>query len=668
MRIFDGLFKRIVIIFLIIILLWFLFSNIIIFSLFTEVENYNLIKEHVDWAFVIFSFILLYFLINREFIKRNYKKADIEAEQNLYRTIFDTAHDAIYLLNDRYEFVDCNKEALDMFQCTKEQIIGKKPIDVSPDFQFGEVKSEMLSIEKMNQTKNGKPQFFEWLHTNLKKDKLFFTEVSLNRLVISGEIFLLAIIRDISKRKKAENTLTESEKKYRRLTENSPNITYIYSVNRGALYWSSKVKDILGFDSENLLNDTLKWGNSIHPEDRPKIKLFFTNIQVGKSYEIEYRIYDIHKKIHWFYDRIFNVRGEDGDIILEGIISDITKQKETEHILKISEEKYKAQYDYFPIPIYTIKKKNADLYFADVNNAAKKYPFVKAEEIIGRNVTDFVQSKEEMVLLDVLNETFKIKQDQKLEMAYRFKTTGVKRNITAVIGFVPPDSVLLSTIDITDKRNAQQKVYHAMINAEERERSRIAKELHDGVSPILSATKLYIQTLLNLKDEKARGEISNKINNTINEAIQSVSDISNKLSPHILQNFGLSTAIQSFFDKITEITNIHHSFFYNINSKLDEDIEVNIYRILVELINNTVKYANAKNIIINIQEKGDVIKIFYEQNGNGFDIEEVRNKSKGMGLYNLDNRINLLNGDFDIESDIKTGLKIKITIPLNIIK
>ncbi|MBI9052844.1 MAG: PAS domain S-box protein [Bacteroidales bacterium] len=666
MRIFDGLFKRIVIIFLIIILLWFLFSNVIIFSLFTEVENYNLIKEHVDWAFVIFSFILIYFLINREFIKRNYRKAVIAAEQNLYKTIFETAHDAIYLLNDQYEFVDCNKETLDMFQCTKEQIIGKKPFDVSPYFQFGEVKSEMLSTEKMSQAKNGKPQFFEWLHTNLKKDKLFFTEVSLNRLVISGEIFLLAVIRDISKRKKAESTLTESEKKYRRLTENSPNITYIFSVKRGALYWSSKVKDILGFDSENLLNNTLKWGNSIHLEDRPKIKLFFTNIQVGKTYEIEYRIYDIHKKIHWFYDRIFNVREEDGDIILEGIISDITKQKETEHILKISEEKYKAQYDYFPIPIYTFKKQGKDLYITDVNNAAKNYPFVKAEEIIGRNVTDFVENKEEMVLLDVLNETFKIKQDQKLEMAYRFKTTGVKRNITAVIGFVPPDSVLLSTIDVTDKRNAQQKVYHAMINAEERERSRIAKELHDGVSPILSATKLYIQTLLNLKDEKTRGEISNKINNTINEAIQSVSDISNKLSPHILQNFGLSTAIQSFFDKITEIANIHHSFFYNINSKLDEDIEVNIYRILVELINNTVKYANAKNIIINIQEKGDVIKIFFEHNGKGFNIEEVRSKSRGMGLYNLDNRINLLNGDFDIESDIKTGLKVKITFPLNI--
>jgi PAS domain S-box-containing protein len=774
---------------MIITFLWFLVSNVLIFSLSTEIENHYLIKAHVDWAFAIFLFILIFILINREYIKRNYKKAAIEAEQNLYRTIFETAHDAIYLLNDQCEFVDCNKEALEMFQCTKEQIIGKKPVDVSPNFQFGEVKSEVLSTENMSQAKNGKPQFFEWLHTNLKKDKLFFTEVSLNRLVISGDFFLLAIIRDISKRKKAENILKESEerfrthynhmpiptytwkkndndfilveyniaaevatkgtmkgfigkklstiykdkkeiitnintcyskkmliqremqyksnetgeekildvtyvfvsltnvivhteditkkrkaenalieneKKYRRLTENSPDITYIYSVNRGALYWSSKVKDILGFDSENLLIDSLKWNNSIYPEDIPKIKSFFENIQVGKSYEIEYRIYDIHNKIHWFNDRIFNVKGENGDIILEGIISDITKQKETEHILKISKEKYKAQYDYFPIPIYTFKKQGKDLYITNVNNAAKNYPFVKAEEIIGRNVTDFVQSKEEKVLLDALNEMFKIKQDQKFEMAYKFKTTGIKRNITAVIGFVPPDSVLLSTIDVTDKRNTQQKLYHAMINAEERERSRIAKELHDGVSPILSATKLYLQSCLNTKDENIKNEIRKKIFITIDEAIQSVSDISNKLSPHILQNFGLSMAIQSFFDKIAEITNIHHSFFYNINSKLDENIEVNIYRILIELINNTVKYANAKNIIINLHEKGDVIKIFFEHNGKGFNIDEVRNKSKGMGLYNLDNRIKLLNGDFDIESDIKTGLKVNITIPLNI--
>jgi len=663
MFIFNIKAKRVFIICLIISFLWMLVSRIIMPSFIKEIVYYNLVKAHIDWAFVIFLFVLIFYLINRGFIKRNYNKAAIEAEQNLYKTIFETAHDAIYLLNEKYEFVDCNKEVLEMFQCTKEQIIGKKPICVSPDFQPGEVNSEMLSIEKMSQAKNGKPQFFEWLHTTWNKDKMFFTEVSLNRLVISGEEFLLAIIRDISKRKKAENTLKISEEKYRRLTENSPNITYIYSINKGALYWSSKVKDILGFDTEDLLNNTLKWDNALHPEDISKIENFFENIEVGEVYDLEYRINDIHNRIHWFYDRIFNVTEKDGDIILEGIISDITKQKETELILKENEEKYKAQYDYFPIPIYTIKKIKDEFFCTDVNNAAKKYPFVKTEEIINKKISDYLYGKEEKELLHILDDIFEKKQDRKIETIYEFKSTGVKRNLSIVAGFVPPDSVLLSTTDITDKRNAQQKLYHAMMNAEERERSRIAKELHDGVSPILSATKLYLQTFLNSENEKTRNEISKKVNSTINEAIQSVSDISNKLSPHILQNFGLSIAIQSFIEKISEATNLQFSYFYNVDCKLDENTEVNIYRILVELINNTIKYAKAKNIVINIREKGNFIKINFGHNGKGFNIEEVKAKTKGMGLYNLDNRINVLNGNFEIESDISSGLKVQINIP-----
>ena len=161
-------------------------------------------------------------------------------------------------------------------------------------------------------------------------------------------------------------------------------------------------------------------------------------------------------------------------------------------------------------------------------------------------------------------------------------------------------------------------------------------------------------------------EEEKKINLTINEAIQSLSDISNKLSPHILQNFGLSTAIQSFIEKVSETTNLHFSFLSDIDKKWDENIEVNLYRITVELINNTIKYANAKNAIIKISEKENEIKMYYEHNGKGFDLEEVRKKSKGMGLRNLFNRINSLNGNMDINTHIDSGLKVDIVIPVNI--
>ena len=204
-----------------------------------------------------------------------------------------------------------------------------------------------------------------------------------------------------------------------------------------------------------------------------------------------------------------------------------------------------------------------------------------------------------------------------------------------------------------------------MMNAEERERSRIAKELHDGVSPILSATKLYLQTLFNAKDEKTKNEITKKIYYTISEAIQGISDISNKLSPHILKNFGLSVAVQSFIEKVSETTKLHFSFFTDIDRNLDENIEVNLYRIAIELINNTIKYANAKNIILNILEKENEIRMHFEHNGKGFDFEQIHKESKGMGLRNLSNRISILNGDLDFKTKLNTGVKVDVVIPLN---
>ncbi|HAF27750.1 MAG TPA: hypothetical protein DCG75_01760, partial [Bacteroidales bacterium] len=131
-----------------------------------------------------------------------------------------------------------------------------------------------------------------------------------------------------------DQSTAELNEKYRRLTENSPEITYINNLNKGALYWSSKIKDILGFDPKNIVEDTSEWTKSLHPEDVPKIDKVLKNIIVGKTYEIEYRIYDINKNLHWFYDRIFNVYKKDGDLILEGIISDITERKKAEEQLK----------------------------------------------------------------------------------------------------------------------------------------------------------------------------------------------------------------------------------------------------------------------------------------------------------------------------------------------
>ncbi len=225
--------------------------------------------------------------------------------------------------------------------------------------------------------------------------------------------------------------------------------------------------------------------------------------------------------------------------------------------------------------------------------------------------------------------------------------------------------VMLMVHDIVDRKENEQMILRTVIETEERERKRFAKDLHDGLGPLLSTIKLFINQLddKDLK-KKDRSELILQATEMIDEAIASAKDISNNLMPSVIRDFGLVAAIESFCQKLNLTEQIDILFDPNVTSKnFNKTVEIVLYRIVKELINNTIKYAKAQHINITLNEKDKKLQLLYEDDGVGFDVQAVMNsRNKGMGLNNIITRAKSVNGTCMIKSVLDQGVSVVVDI------
>jgi signal transduction histidine kinase len=217
------------------------------------------------------------------------------------------------------------------------------------------------------------------------------------------------------------------------------------------------------------------------------------------------------------------------------------------------------------------------------------------------------------------------------------------------------------------RQESEHKILSAIINTEETERQTFARELHDGLGPVLSSIKMTLSAINTETLTPFNRELIKKAFNASNNSVTTLKEIANNLSPHLLKNYGLEKAIETFSLQLFSPTSI--KFESNLNfdeNHLTEEMKISCYRIVSELINNSIKHANPLVVNLEINETERFLTIKYKDDGCGFENFQIDKNSKipGMGFNNIISRTKSLNGMYHIQTSLGNGFFVEFYFPL----
>ena len=354
-------------------------------------------------------------------------------------------------------------------------------------------------------------------------------------------------------------------------------------------------------------------------------------------------------------------------------------------------KKYKEAIKYYEKGLMVAKKYNIPrwkcMYYAGL---AETYEYMgnykRANEYNQLNIKmhDALVSKENFIAAaDIQNKYERAKKDNEiieLAAANKRRSTLNKFLIAASFGLLvisllgylnfnnrskiakQQEEIQLQKISQLEK-DKQLVSINAMLKGQEEERSRIAKDLHDGLGGLLSGTKL---SFMNVKETLELSQpIASQFDKSLSMLDNTIGDlrkVAQNLMPEALVKFGLHEALRDFCDSVQSSTGIKILFYqFGEMRKLDNTAEVFIYRIIQELVNNTIKHAAASQVIVQLTMSENKVGITVEDNGKGFD-KSILNHTKGAGMANIGYRVQYFNGTTDIVSFPGNGTSVDIEL------
>ncbi|KAA1246906.1 sensor histidine kinase [Aquimarina sp. RZ0] len=208
----------------------------------------------------------------------------------------------------------------------------------------------------------------------------------------------------------------------------------------------------------------------------------------------------------------------------------------------------------------------------------------------------------------------------------------------------------------------QKELLYSTIETQEEERKRIAQDLHDAISAKLNVVSLSTHVLIDgTLDKEEQAQTLQHILSVTTHTLESSRRLAHNLLPPILENFGLQATVEELCDEFMSSKKVFVSYDINYEDSLSKANELHIFRIIQELLNNAVRHGAAEQITLNIQEYDKKLQILFTDNGRGFDIRSI-DKKKGIGLKNIESRVDILNGALSYSSELGKGTTFTINI------
>ncbi|HEV2835285.1 MAG TPA: PAS domain S-box protein [Pyrinomonadaceae bacterium] len=351
----------------------------------------------------------------------------------------------------------------------------------------------------------------------------------------------------------------------------------------------------------------------------------------------------------------------------------IAERNRVEAALRESEERYRELFENARDAIYVHDLRGT---YISINHAAEELCGYTREEIIGHNFSEFVASEH----LKIVREQFCGKLRSRGETTYEVdviakdgRRVPIEVSSRAIYENGQIIGIQGTARDITERKQAQdalQMFSRQLIEAQEEERRRIARELHDQIGQVLTAVKMNLHTAQRVCEETEVVSYLHDNIEAVDEALRLVRDLSVDLRPPLLDDFGLVTALRWYVDRYAQRTGIDADVsirLKNANERFSRELETACFRIAQEALTNVVRHARAKQVCVRLAKQKNLLTLLIRDDGIGFDPHGLRKRaprSVTLGLLGMQERAHAAGGTLEIHSQVSKGTEIRLEVPL----